>query len=271
MASVSLSEQKLEPLDQNEKRALIWAILAGVLVAVLIALTVVPSWGPLRNPETGGVANSPFLRGIVALIFVFFFVPGIVYGWVRGTFKSDRDVINAMATAMSTLGLYIVLVFFAAQFVAYFSWTNLGAITAVTGAEFLRSIGLTGPLIFVLFILMCAFINLMLGSASAQWAVTAPIFVPMLMLIGYSPEVIQAAYRIGDSTTNVITPMMSYFGLILAFVTRYEKNAGVGTMIAMMLPYSIAFMIGWTVLFYLWVFVFNLPVGPTAPTYYDGS
>lgn len=270
-ASVSLSEQKLEPLDQKEKRALIWAVAAAVLVAALIALTVVPSWGPLRNPETGGVANSPFLRGIVALIFVFFFVPGVVYGWVCGTFKSDRDVINAMATAMSTLGLYIVLVFFAAQFVAYFSWTNLGAITAVTGAEFLRSVGLTGPLIFVLFILMCAFINLMLGSASAQWAVTAPIFVPMLMLIGYSPEVIQAAYRIGDSTTNIITPMMSYFGLILAFVTRYEKNAGVGTMIAMMLPYSIAFMLGWTVLFYLWVFIAGLPVGPAAPTFYEGS
>jgi len=270
-ASGSLSEQKLEPLDRVEKRALLWAALAGLAVAALIALTVVPSWGPLRNPETGKVANSPFLRGIVALIFVFFFVPGVVYGWVRGTFKSDRDVINAMATAMSTLGLYIVLVFFAAQFVAYFGWTNLGAITAVTGADFLSSIGLTGPLIFVLFILMCAFINLMLGSASAQWAVTAPIFVPMLMLIGYSPEVIQAAYRIGDSTTNIITPMMSYFGLILAFVTRYEKNAGVGTMIALMLPYSIAFMIGWTVLFYLWVFVFGLPVGPTSPTYYDGS
>ncbi|MCH1503668.1 MAG: AbgT family transporter, partial [Verrucomicrobiales bacterium] len=270
-ASGSLSEQKLEPLDRVEKRALLWAALAGLAVAALIALTVVPSWGPLRNPETGKVANSPFLRGIVALIFVFFFVPGVVYGWVRGTFKSDRDVINAMAAAMSTLGLYIVLVFFAAQFVAYFGWTNLGAITAVTGADFLSSIGLTGPLIFVLFILMCAFINLMLGSASAQWAVTAPIFVPMLMLIGYSPEVIQAAYRIGDSTTNIITPMMSYFGLILAFVTRYEKNAGVGTMIALMLPYSIAFMIGWTVLFYLWVFVFGLPVGPTSPTYYDGS
>jgi len=125
--------------------------------------------------------------------------------------------------------------------------------------------------VFTLFILMCAFVNLMLGSASAQWAVTAPIFVPMLMLLGYSPEVIQAAYRIGDSTTNIITPMMSYFGLILAFASRYVSNAGIGTMIAMMLPYSVVFLCGWTVLFYLWVFAAGMPVGPAAPTYYGVS
>jgi aminobenzoyl-glutamate transport protein len=173
-----------------------------------------------------------------------------------------------MAAAMSTLGLYIVLVFFAAQFVAYFNWTNLGAIIAVKGADLLQAIGLTGPLVFVPFILMCCFVNLMLGSASAQWAVTAPIFVPMLMLIGYSPEVIQAAYRIGDSTTNIITPMMSYFGLILAFATKYDRRLGIGTIIATMLPYTLAFIVGWTILFYIWVFLFGFPVGPQAPTYY---
>lgn len=269
MASIELTdEHRLEPLGRAERRALAWAGLAVLVVVLIIALLVVPSWGPLRNPDTGGVANSPFLRGIVALIFVFFLVPGVVYGCSVGTFKSDRDVIDAMAKAMSTLGLYIVLVFFAAQFVAFFGWTNLGAITAVAGADFLRVIGLTGPAVFVLFILMCGFINLMLGSASAQWAVTAPIFVPMLMLLGYSPEVIQAAYRIGDSTTNIITPMMSYFGLILAFATRYVKDAGVGTMIAMMLPYSIIFLVGWTLLFFAWVFLAGMPVGPATPTYY---
>jgi aminobenzoyl-glutamate transport protein len=269
MASVELTdEHRLEPLGRDEKRALVLAAIAVLAVVLVIALMVVPSWGPLRNPDTGAVANSPFLRGIVALIFVFFLVPGIVYGFTLGTFKSDRDVIDAMAKAMSTLGLYIVLVFFAAQFVAFFGWTNLGAITAVAGADFLRTVGLTGPAVFVLFILMCGFINLMLGSASAQWAVTAPIFVPMLMLLGYSPEVIQAAYRIGDSTTNIITPMMSYFGLILAFATRYVKDAGVGTMIAMMLPYSVAFLVGWMTLFFIWVFLLGMPVGPATPTYY---
>jgi aminobenzoyl-glutamate transport protein len=269
MASITLTdEHRLDPLSGSEKRALAWAGVAALAVTVLIVLMVVPAWGPLRNPETGAVANSPFLRGIVALIFVFFLVPGIVYGAVVGTFRSDRDVIDAMARAMSSLGLYIVLVFFAAQFVAFFGWTNLGAITAVAGADFLRAIGLTGPIVFALFILMCGFVNLMLGSASAQWAVTAPIFVPMLMLLGYSPEVIQAAYRIGDSTTNIITPMMSYFGLILAFATRYQKDAGVGTMIAMMLPYSAVFLAGWMLLFFFWVFVLGLPVGPATPTYY---
>jgi aminobenzoyl-glutamate transport protein len=230
---------------------------------------VVPENGVLRDPETGDVLNSPFLRGMVALIFVFFLVPGVVYGRITGSMKNDRDVIDGMSRAMGALGLYIVLVFFAAQFVAFFNWTNLGGIVAVTGADLLTAIGLTGPLVFIPFILMCCFVNLMLGSASAQWAVTAPIFVPMLMLIGYSPEVIQAAYRIGDSTTNIITPMMSYFGLILAFAARFDRKLGIGTIIATMLPYTIAFLIGWVILFYVWVFALNMPVGPAAPTYYS--
>lgn len=258
----------MEPLTAEEKKGLwrsLWAtlIFAGVLVAL-----VVPEGAVLRNQETGAIAGSPFLRGIVAVIFVYFLMVGIVYGRTVGTIRTDRDVINAMAHAMSTLGLYIALVFFAAQFVKFFGWTNLGSITAVTGATFLQNIGLTGPIVFFLFILVCAFINLMLGSASAQWAVTAPIFVPMLMLLGYSPEVIQAAYRIGDSSTNIITPMMSYFGLIMAFVARYVPKAGVGTLIAMMLPYSVAFITLWSTFFFLWTFVLGLPVGPASPTYY---
>ena len=259
---------RLDPLTPLERRGLIAAGIAAAILAIGIALLVVPEGAVLRNPETGEIRNSPFLRGIVALIFVFFLVPGFVYGRVVGTMKSDRDVIDAMAKAMSTLGLYIVLVFFAAQFVKFFSWTNLGAVTAVTGATFLENVGLTGPVIFFFFILICAFINLMLGSASAQWAVTAPIFVPMLMLIGYSPEVIQSAYRIGDSSTNIITPMMSYFGLIMAFAAKYVPKAGVGTLIAMMLPYCVSYLLIWSCFFFVWAFVFGLPVGPAAPTYY---
>jgi aminobenzoyl-glutamate transport protein len=259
---------RLDTLSPGERRALGVAGVAALLTAGLIALLVVPEGAVLRNPATGEIANSPFLRGIVALIFVFFLVPGIAYGAVTGTMRSDRDVINAMAGAMSTLGLYMVLVFFAAQFVAFFSWTNLGAVTAVTGASFLKAIGLTGPLVFVFFILICAWVNLMLGSASAQWAVTAPIFVPMLMLLGYSPEIVQAAYRIGDSTTNIITPMMSYFGLIMAFAARYQPKAGIGTLISMMLPYSVALLCAWTAFYFIWVFLLGLPVGPASPTYY---
>jgi aminobenzoyl-glutamate transport protein len=267
-ASEDLPPPRMDPLSAAEVRGLKWAAVSALALGALVALAVVPEGGALRNPETGDVLRSPFLRGIVALIFVAFLVPGVVYGWVTGSMRSDRDVVDGMAKSMSTLGLYIVLVFFAAQFVAFFGWTNLGAILAVTGASGLEAAGLTGPLVFIPFIFMCCFVNLMLGSASAQWAVTAPIFVPMLMLVGFSPEVIQAAYRIGDSTTNIITPMMSYFGLILAFIVKYDKRAGVGTVVAMMLPYTIFFLIGWIALFYLWVFGLGLPVGPEAPTYY---
>lgn len=261
-------DRTLEPLTQQERRGLVAAALASAVVVGLILLATVPATGVLRNPETQDLLDSPFLRGVVALIFVAFLVPGVAYGVVTGTFRSDRDVINGMASAMSSLGLYIVLVFFAAQFVAFFGWTNLGAIVAVSGANGLSAIGFTGPLLFVPFILVCAFINLMLGSASAQWAVTAPIFVPMLMLLGYSPEVIQAAYRIGDSTTNIITPMMSYFGLILAFAARYDRNLGIGTIVATMLPYTLFLLTSWIALFLVWVFVLGLPVGPETNTYY---
>ncbi|AUI86765.1 aminobenzoyl-glutamate transporter [Vibrio azureus] len=266
-ASEDLSKDKLGGLTAQEKKGLKAAGLAVLVVSALIAWTIVPADGVLRS-ATGTVSGSPFLKSIVAFIFVFFAIPGFVYGRVVGTMKNDRDVINAMSKSMSSMGMYIVLVFFAAQFVAFFKWTNFGQVFAVAGADFLQTIGLTGPALFFAFILMCGFINLMIGSASAQWAVTAPIFVPMLMLVGYAPETIQAAYRIGDSTTNIITPMMSYFGLILAVATRYVKNLGIGTLIATMLPYSICFIIGWSVLFYLWVFVFGLPVGPEAATYY---
>lgn len=269
MAMEDLSDQSvMNPLTKQEVKGLKITALVVLVIMALLSLTIVPENGVLRNPETGEILNSPFFRGIVTFIFVFFLVPGFVYGRITGVMKTDRDVIDGMANAMATLGLYIVIVFFAAQFVAFFGYSNLGQIFAVKGAEFLDTIGMTGPLVFLGFIFVSGSVNLMLGSASAQWAVTAPIFVPMLMLIGYSPEVIQAAYRIGDSVTNIITPMMSYFGLILAFANKYDKNLGIGTIISMMLPYSIFFFVGWVLLFYLWVFGLGMPVGPAAPTYY---
>lgn len=276
----------LEKVTSAEMKALKWAGVSIALVAmgfVVLAgpkwmgfLDWLPGWGIFRdpneldpdNPVTGIAIFKPMLNSVVTMILIFFVIPGIVYGAIVGTMRSDRDVIDAMAGAMKSMGLYIVLVFFAAQFVAFFNHSGLGQILAVLGADMLIAMNLDNPAVFVPFILMCCFVNLMLGSASAQWAVTAPIFVPMLMAIGYSPEVIQAAYRIGDSTTNIITPMMSYFGLILAVAVRYQKNLGIGTMVATMLPYSIFFLIGWVVLFYLWVFVLGIPVGPGAPTVY---
>ncbi|MBD2805649.1 AbgT family transporter [Xenorhabdus sp. ZM] len=252
-----------------EKKALVAASLTFIFMSVFLILSVVPENGILRNQETGLVSNSPFLKSIVVFIFIFFAIPGMVYGFIAKTMKSSKDVVDAMAHAMSTLGLYLVIIFFAAQFVAFFDWSNIGQIIAVKGAHFLNQIQLSGGLLFMGFIIICAFINLMIGSASAQWAVTAPIFVPMLMLAGYSPETIQAAYRIGDSVTNIITPMMSYFGLIMAIVVKYKKDAGIGTLVSMMLPYSLIFMLGWSLFFYIWVFILGLPVGPGSPIYYN--
>ncbi|ALF60755.1 aminobenzoyl-glutamate transporter [Psychrobacter urativorans] len=264
----SVLDNQIESLSSIEKKGLIWSGLSMLVFCLLLAWTIVPADGILRHAETGLVSGSPFLHGIVVFIFVFFAIPGYIYGKITGSMKNNQDVVDAMSHAMSSLSIYIVLVFFAAQFTAFFNWSNLGSIMAVSGATFLTDIGLTGPFLLVGFILICAVVNLMLGSASAQWAITAPIFVPMLMLTGYAPEMIQAAYRIGDSTTNIITPMMSYFGLIMAVAIRYKKDTGVGTLMAMMLPYSMAFLVGWVFLFWIWVFVLGLPVGPGSETFY---
>lgn len=257
---------KVEHLSPGEKRGLKAAFWSLVVLFALVAWAVIPEDGVLRDPKTGGILHSPFLSGIVALIFVMFFLPGLVYGMVVRTMKNDTDMINFMGKAMSGLGVYIVIVFFAAQFVAFFQWTNIGLITAIKGAEFLKAIGLTGIPLILSFILVAAAMNMFMGSASAKWAVMAPIFVPMFMLLGFTPEATQAAYRIGDSTTNVITPMMSYFALIVAFAQKYAKDAGIGTIIAMMLPYTMIFLLGWSIFFLVWL-ALGIPVGPGAGLY----
>ncbi|MEE2637861.1 MAG: AbgT family transporter, partial [Acidobacteriota bacterium] len=178
-----------------------------------------------------------------------------------GAFRNDADVMNGMGKTISTLGTYLVLVFFAAQFVAYFNWTNLGLIMAVEGAETLRNSGLGGIPLMLSFVVVSAIINLFMGSASAKWAIMAPVFVPMFMLLGYSPELTQTAYRIGDSTSNIVAPMMSYFALIVAFFERYDRRSGIGTVVATMLPYTIAFLACWSVLLVVWMWL-GLPVGP---------
>ena len=185
--------------------------------------------------------HSPFMHGIVTFIFLGGLLAGMAYGFAAGTFKSDSDVVAGMKESMQTLGLFLVLVFFAAQFVAYFKYTNLGMILAIKGAVALQASGL-GPIPLMLsFIVLSALLNLTMGSASAKWAFMAPVFVPMFMLLGYTPELVQGVYRIGDSTTNMISPMMSFFALIVAFVQKYDTKAGIGTVIATMLPYSVAF------------------------------
>ena len=196
----------------------------------------------------------------MALLFLSAAMTGIAYGIGAKTVKNDSDVMRGMAKAMETLGSYIVLVFFAAQFVAYFNWTNIGLITAVKGADALKASGL-GPIpLMIAFVAISATINLVMGSASAKWAIMAPVFIPMFMLLGYTPEFTQAAYRVGDSVSNIISPMMSYFALIVAFIQRYEPKAGIGTVVSTMLPYTVVFFLGWMVLLIIWILL-ELPLG----------
>jgi len=255
-------------LSAAERRGLTWAAAAAMLLTALILWGTVPGTGFLRDPQTGDLLRSPFMSGIVAIIFASGAVVGLTFGLGAGTVKSDGDVIKAMAKSMETLGAYLVLVFFAAQFVAFFNWTNLGLIVAIKGAELLKTANLGTIPLLVGFVLVSATINLFMGSASAKWAIMAPVFVPMLMLLGYSPELTQTAYRVGDSTTNIISPMMSYFALIIAFVQRYRDGAGLGTLVATMLPYSATFLVGWTAMLIVWL-LFGLPVGPDAPLYLE--
>jgi aminobenzoyl-glutamate transport protein len=254
---------EIKGITMEESRGLVWAAISLLAFVAVILVMVVPSNGILRSPEGEVLRNSAFMAGLVPIIALTFLIPGVAYGIAAKTVKSDKDVAAFMGKAMSTMGGYLVLAFVAAQFVSYFNWTNLGTILAVKGANFLRATGMTGIPMLIGFILVSGFINLFIGSASAKWAIMAPVFVPMLMAIGYSPEFTQLAYRIGDSTTNIITPLMSYFAVIVAFAQKYDKETGIGTIISTMVPYSALFLLGWTILFVAWFFL-GLPLGPEA-------
>ncbi len=258
---------KIERLTAPEKRGLIYTLIISGVVLIVMLAGIIPQNGFLRGPN-GSVLHSPLLDGVVAVLFIVAGLMGLAYGFGSGKFKNDADVINGMTKSMQTLGLYLVLVFFAAQFVAYFKWTNLGVILAVKGAEFLEASGLGIIPLMIMFIMLSASINMLMGSASAKWALMAPIFIPMFMLLGYSPELTQAVYRIGDSISNIVSPMMSFFALIIAFIQKYDERAGIGTIIATMLPYSIAFFIVWTLLLIVWI-MFGIPLGPGSGLYYN--
>ena len=235
-----------------------------IFAAIMLALTV-PSNAILKTPNAGGVLTiTEFLsNGLIFMILLAFMIPGIAYGKTVGKIKNSNDLVASMTDAMKSMGGYLVLAFFAAQFVSYFSRSNLGTILSVKGAAFLESIGFTGLPLIIGFIFVSAFLNLFIGSASAKWAIMAPIFVPMMFRMGFSPELTQAAYRIGDSSTNIITPLMSYFAMIVIFAQKYDKKSGLGTLISTMIPYTITFIIGWTILMAIWYFL-GLPLGPGA-------
>ncbi|MCX7833738.1 MAG: AbgT family transporter [Ignavibacteria bacterium] len=259
---------ELEKLNDAERKGLRWASISMLIVVIILALTIIPENGIFRNPKDNSILHSPFFDGIIVGILLFFLVPGLVYGIVVKTIRNDKDFVKHIIKSMSGLAGYIVLVFFAAQFVYFFNYSNLGVILAVKGAITLKSIGLTGVALIVAFVLLSAFINLFMGSASAKWAIMAPVFIPMFMLLGYHPALTQAAFRIGDSVTNLVTPMMSYFALIVTFAQKYSDRYGIGTIISTMLPYTILFTIGWILLLIIWILL-GLPLGPDGPLYYE--
>lgn len=261
------ADEKVQDIAANEKRGLRFAGIAALIYIVLMLIDVVPTNGLLRNPETGGFLSSPFMSGIIFFMMLLFLIPGLAYGIGAGTIKNDKDVIALMNKTISGLSSFMVLIFFAAQFNTCFNYSNLGTVISVSGANFLQSIGFTGLPLIICFIIMTAFINIFIAVDSAKWAIMAPIFVPMFMRLGLSPELTQVAYRIGDSSTNILAPLMPFFVLTVAFFQKYDKKAGIGSVISTMLPYSLSFLIGWTILFAIW-YLIGLPLGPGSPMFY---
>lgn len=244
------------------ERAGFWAGITSFLVlTLLLTAATAPQDSPLRAKNGSLSAHgAPLMDSIVPLIAIFFLVPGVVHGFVAGTVKTHRDIIQGMAKSMNTMGYYLVMAFCAAQFTFAFKESNLGALLAIKGALLLKGWALPGGVTIVGIILLSTVVNLLIGSASAKWALLGPIFVPMLMQLGISPELTQAAYRIGDSSTNIVTPLLPYFPLIVVYCQRYAKQTGIGTLIATMLPYTLGFLLLWTVLLLAW-WGLGLPLG----------
>lgn len=256
-------------VTKEEKKGIRAAGIALVITLAVWMLMIIPSGAILRHPENGGifVAGSPFMNGMIPIVAITFFIPSLVYGLSTGEIKKGGDVARLLTLAMGDLSNYIVLAFVASQFVAYFSWSNIGAILAVKGAEFLQTINAPIPVLLVLVIIFTGLLNLMLGSLTAKWAMMAPILVPMFMLLGINPAATQMAYRIGDSVTNVITPLFPYMVFILAQCKKYDKDIGVGTVITNMIPFSVGFFLFWSLLLVIWC-VLGLPFGPGGPVAY---
>ncbi len=254
-------------LTPLERKGLIWAGVTLLLsLAAYFALLFIPG-SPFARPDEGFM-ESPLIRAIAVPIALMFFVTGLAYGLVVGTINEAADIPEFMAKGLESLLPILVLFFAVSQFLAWFQWSNLGPWTAIKGSELLQSWDLPNVLLFAAFVLMVTLINLFITSGSAQWALMAPVVVPMMMYVDVSPEVTQMLYRIGDSPSNIITPMSPYFALALTFLQKYYKKAGVGTLMSLSLPYSVAMLVGWFLFFMLW-YTLGIPLGPGSPMGYQ--
>ncbi|TVT29247.1 AbgT family transporter [Salinicoccus cyprini] len=261
-------DRQLNEVTDRENKGLRNAVIAGILFIAILALLVFYPGSTLRN-ESGGLVPSTFLGNIVPIVLLFFVTVGVAYGKTAGTIEKLDDIPKFMAESMKDMSGYIVLIFAAAQFIAYFSWSNLGTWLAVNSAEFFTSISMTGLPLIIGFSFLAALLNLIIFSGSAQWALMAPVFIPMFMLLDYHPAFIQAAFRIADSSTNIITPLNPYIMLVLAVMKDYDRKAGLGTLISLMLPYSLAFFGIWLVLLIIF-FILGIPFGPGITVYMEG-
>lgn len=256
-----------KPLSYLELKGLRNALIVLIIYLVILSLMMFPEGAIFRSYDElqGGYTLNNFLgNGLLFALFLGFLLPGLAYGLTINKINNSHDFVESMTNAMSGMGGYIVLAFFAAQLIDYFNFTNLGIIIAVSGADFLQAIDLVGLPLLLGFILVSAIINLFIGSASAKWSLLAPIFAPMFYSLNIAPEATLMAYRIADSSTNIISPLLSYFPMILIFAQRYDKKAGLGTLISIMLNYSIFFLIAWVILFTIW-YLLGLPLGPGSP------
>ena len=256
----------LAVLSERERRGLRLAGWSALLFLAAVGAACLPANSFFRGEDGALLGNSPLMDSVVPLVALLFFIPGVVYGRTAGVFRGEREICDALGSAMSSMGTFLALAFVSAQFINYFSYTRLGTILALAGAGFFRRVEIGLIPLTVIFVLFSAFMNLFLGSASAKWNILAPVFVPMFMLLGYTPELCQLAYRIGDSCTNLITPLMTYFAVIVVFARKYDPKAGIGTLTATMLPYSLCFLAGWTLLLILWLAA-GLPIGPGTGLY----
>lgn len=252
---------EMRDLQDQERKGLRWALVSMLIGVIILVITAIPEGSAWRD-GSGQIASfqAPLMRSIVSLIFLLFLVPGIVYGMVAGTITSSKDIISGMTQSMNSMAYYLVIMFFIAQFVYAFGQSNLGVLLALQGASVLKALAMPAPVTIIGIILLTAVVNIFVGSASGKWGLLAPIFIPMLMTLGISPDLTQAAYRVGDSSTNIITPLMPYFPLVVVYCQRYLRSTGIGTLTALMLPYSMSFLVTWTIFLLLYSMV-GIPLG----------
>jgi len=252
-ASAGTTTDQSYMLGEQEARGLRFAGLGLLGLILVLCLLTIPSWGPLRDPTTGDlIGNSPFMNGLITLIVLMFLVTGWAYGIGAGTLRTLSEVIGAIEKSIKSMGGTIFLFFVLSQFVAYFTYTNIGTVMALSLSGVLQAANIGALPLLIGFIIVVAIIDLLLTGAIAKWAIFAPVFVPLLMTLGVEPEAVLAAYRVGDSPMNAITPLNAYFALVVGFAQKYDRFAGVGTIVSLMLPYVVWILVLWTVLFAIW-------------------